>query len=248
MPITKASNPMAKYSIKLTQSPEEVERAQRFRGRMFRSGQIDRDALDTQAVHAIIREENGAIVCVFRMLTAQGEAIEKCYSAQFYNLENIKARGLKALEIGRFCIDPEYQDHDIVRLAWAEITNYVLENEIDILFGCSSFHGADAERHMDALSLLTEKHLAPKSTMPLVKKVGDVFCFSDSIAKRPFNRRAAQLSMPPLLRSYLLMGGWVSDHAVVDRDLDTVHVFTGVEVNKIPANRLKIFHSLATRA
>jgi L-ornithine Nalpha-acyltransferase len=38
--------------------------------------------------------------------------------------------------------------------------------------------------------------------------------------------------LPPLLRTYLGMGGWVSDHAVVDRELDTLHVFTCVEVGQ----------------
>jgi hypothetical protein len=39
------------------------------------------------------------------------------------------------------------------------------------------------------------------------------------------------------LRTYLAMGGWVSDHAVVDDDLGTLHVFTGVEVGKVPGTR-----------
>jgi putative hemolysin len=45
--------------------------------------------------------------------------------------------------------------------------------------------------------------------------------------------------MPPLLRSYLAMGGWVSDHAVIDRDLGTMHVFTGLEADSVPACRLR---------
>ncbi len=40
--------------------------------------------------------------------------------------------------------------------------------------------------------------------------------------------------MPPLLRTYLMMGGWVSDHAVVDRQMNTLHVFTGLEIGAIP--------------
>jgi L-ornithine Nalpha-acyltransferase len=47
------------------------------------------------------------------------------------------------------------------------------------------------------------------------------------------------LTMPPLLRSYLAMGGWVSDHAVVDRDLNTLHVFTGLEIRAIPEARAR---------
>ena len=51
--------------------------------------------------------------------------------------------------------------------------------------------------------------------------------------------------MPPLLRSYLTMGGWVSDHAVVDRDLNTLHVFTGLEIASIPAARAKALRASA---
>ena len=48
------------------------------------------------------------------------------------------------------------------------------------------------------------------------------------------NLKTAMMKMPPLLRAYLLMGGWVSDHAVIDNKLNTLHVFTGLEVSKIP--------------
>jgi len=51
--------------------------------------------------------------------------------------------------------------------------------------------------------------------------------------------------MPPFLRAYLGMGGWVSEHAVVDRDLGTLHVFTGLEVDAIPASRAKFFRASA---
>ena len=51
--------------------------------------------------------------------------------------------------------------------------------------------------------------------------------------------------MPPLLRSYLAMGGRVSDHAVVDRDLDTLHVFTGLEIGVIPPARARLMRAAA---
>ena len=44
------------------------------------------------------------------------------------------------------------------------------------------------------------------------------------------------MKMPPLLRAYLLMG-WVSDHAVIDNKLNTLHVFTGLEVRKYHLQR-----------
>ena len=36
--------------------------------------------------------------------------------------------------------------------------------------------------------------------------------------------------LPPLLKFYLKLGGKVSDHAVIDRELDTLHVFTYVNL------------------
>jgi hypothetical protein len=51
--------------------------------------------------------------------------------------------------------------------------------------------------------------------------------------------------MPPLLRSYLLMGGWVSDHAVVDPDLGTLHVFTGLEIRNVPPSRAALLRGVA---
>ena len=51
--------------------------------------------------------------------------------------------------------------------------------------------------------------------------------------------------MPPLLRTYLSMGGWVSDHAVVDRQMNTLHVFTGVEISAIPPARKRLLRAVA---
>jgi L-ornithine Nalpha-acyltransferase len=51
--------------------------------------------------------------------------------------------------------------------------------------------------------------------------------------------------MPPLLRTYLAMGGWVGDHAVVDRELGTLHVFTALEIRAIPEARARLLRGLA---
>jgi putative hemolysin len=56
---------------------------------------------------------------------------------------------------------------------------------------------------------------------------------------RPDLKQALR-KMPPLLRSYLAMGGWVSDHAVIDSELNTLHVFTGVEIDRVPAGRARL--------
>jgi len=42
-----------------------------------------------------------------------------------------------------------------------------------------------------------------------------------------------------------MMGGWVSDHAVVDNDMNTLHVFTGVEIGAIPPARKRLLRQVA---
>jgi len=42
-----------------------------------------------------------------------------------------------------------------------------------------------------------------------------------------------------------MMGGWVSDHAVLDFDLDTLHVFTGLEIRAIPEGRARALRMVA---
>ena len=62
--------------------------------------------------------------------------------------------------------------------------------------------------------------------------------------RKPGLKRAT-LAMPPLLRTYLLMGGLVSVQAVVDRDLNTLHVFTGLEIGAIPPARVRLLRGVA---
>jgi len=71
-----------------------------------------------------------------------------------------------------------------------------------------------------------------------------VFRFAKRLRRKPDHKRAMG-RMPPLLKTYLMMGGWVSDHAVVDAKMGTLHVFTGVEIAAIPASRKRLLRATA---
>ena len=148
------------------------------------------------------------------------------------------------VEMGRFCIDPDHaRDPDILRVAWGAMTQFVDEQGVDMLFGCSSFHGTETDSYLDAFAMLKERHLAPKRWLPKVK-APDVFRFARRLRRKP-DAKAALKTMPPLLRTYLMMGGWVSDHAVVDHDLNTLHVFTGLEISAVPPARAQALRMVA---
>ena len=132
---------------------------------------------------------------------------------------------------------------DVLRLAWGAMTRVVDEGQAGLILGCSSFRGADWTRHQAGLSLLAEGFIGPADHLP-GRKAAEVVEYP-SLAGPVTDRRAALSGLPPLLRTYLGMGGWVSDHAVVDRELDTLHVFTCVEVDRVPPARAASLRAVA---
>ena len=239
---------LGKYSARLAQTEQDVMDCQKLRARVFRGAleERDTDAFDTRCNHVMIEcAKTSDLAACFRLLELNdGSEIAQSYSAQFYDLSALEAFCGKMAEMGRFCISPGLQDPDVLRVAWAAMTRYVDDNNIEMLFGCSSFSGTDSEGYEDAFALLKDRHLAPSRWLPQVK-AASVFPFSSRLRLRKPDLKQAMKTLPPLLRTYLLMGGWVSDHAVVDRDLNTLHVFTGLEIEAIPPARARLLRATA---
>lgn len=234
-----------RYRARFATGDADIARARGLRDLCFRTarglGGSDADRFDAACRHMLLEEvATGQLVCCFRLLMLEsGAAINTSYSAQFYDLERLSDFRAPMIELGRFCIHPDLRDPDILRLAWGALTQVVDGAAVGMLFGCSSFDGAAAESHADALARLCD-HLAPARWMPGVRAPA-VHAFATGLRGR-IARKAPQ--MPPLLRTYLLMGGWVSDHAVVDAELNTMHVFTGLEIALIPAARARLLRAV----
>lgn len=233
-----------RYKARLAQTKSDVVAAQALRTLAFGTTETDADAFDGICAHVLVEDlqAEGTLVCCFRMLSMQsGEDIGCSYSAQFYDLSSLEGFSGRMVEMGRFCVHPDRTDPDILRVAWGAMTAYVDQNGVEMLFGCSSFAGTETDEYLDAFAMLKDRHLAPNPWLPRVK-APDVFRFSAHLRRRP-DVKKAMLRMPPLLRTYLMMGGWVSDHAVVDRHMNTMHVFTGLEVGAIPPSRKRLLRA-----
>ena len=232
-----------RYSAAIAATAQEVSAAQDLRGLCFELAGRDADMFDGACAHVLVRAvDNGRLVACFRMLPFVGDTIGTSYSAQYYGLDALSGFEGRMVELGRFCIHPKEQDPDILRVAWAAMTAYVDQNDVKLLFGCTSFSGTETSDYQDAFAMLRDNHIAPKRWRPRAK-APDIFKFATKLRHQP-DPKHVMLQMPPLLRTYLLMGGWVSDHAVVDRQLNTMHVFTGVEIEAIPAARKRLLRAV----
>lgn len=243
-----------RYQAHLAATPDALRAAQRLRWLCFvaRNGDagdkadLDADALDADCRHMLVTDATtGQLVCCFRFLPlAGGHDIGRSYSAQFYDLAALGSFAGPMIEVGRFCVHPSVRDPDVIRVAWAALTRIVDDMGAQMLFGCSSFVGTDPADHADAFAMLQARHLAPRRWWPRIK-APHVFRLARALMPGQPDPKRARAAMPPLLRSYLALGGWVSDHAVVDPALQTMHVFTGVEIGAIPPARRRLLRTTA---
>ncbi|MGR3572103.1 GNAT family N-acetyltransferase [Brevirhabdus sp.] len=239
-------------------SDADLRAAQALRHLAFRGGNsdrpgaaLDRDDHDGAFSHVLV--EDGAtstLVCCFRLLVLHGAAdLARSYAGAVYDLRALRRFDAPMLEMGRFCLHPDWHDHDILRVAWAAATAIVDARGVRLLFGCASFAGTDPQAYASTFSLLSRHHLGPArwlprrraaETLPLRNAGGAGLAGADA--------RRGKRDMPPLLRSYLGMGGWVGDHLVVDRDLGTMHVFTALQTDAVPQARARLLRGLLAAA
>ncbi|MES2551742.1 MAG: GNAT family N-acyltransferase [Pseudomonadota bacterium] len=203
----------------------------------------EEDAQDALSAHVMVEGEAGLLGYFRVMLFGWGAGLAQGYAARFYDVGPLSGYARPIADMGRFCVAPGGVHPDVLRLAWGAMTRLVDEGQAGLLVGCSSFRGAGWEAHRAGLSLLAAEFVGPAEHLP-GRRAAEVVDYP-VLAGPVTDRRAALAGLPPLLRTYLGMGGWVSDHAVVDRELDTLHVFTCVEVERIPPARAASLRAVA---
>jgi putative hemolysin len=232
---------------RLAEGPEDMRHVLAFRRAAFPrlDGLPEEDAQDALSAHVMVeRAAGGGLLASFRvMLFGWGAGLAQGYAARFYDVAPLEGYAKPIAEMGRFCLAPGGVHPDVLRLAWGAMTRLVDDGQAGLMVGCTSFRGADWHRHRAALALLAAVHVGPAAHLP-GRKAAEVVDYP-ALAGPMTDRRAALAGMPPLLRTYLAMGGWVSDHAVIDRGLDTLHVFTCVEVDQVPPARAASLRMIA---
>ncbi|WP_240790416.1 GNAT family N-acyltransferase [Rhodobacter sp. SY28-1] len=233
-----------KLIARLAQGPGDMGRVMAFRRAAFpRVAGQEEDAQDALSAHVVVEGEAGMLAYFRVMLFGWGAGLAQGYAARFYDVGPLSGYAKPIAEIGRFCVAPGGVHPDVLRLAWGAMTRIVDEGQAGLLVGSSSFRGAGWEAHRAGLALLAAEFVGPAEHLP-GRKAAEVVEYL-RLAGPVADRRASLAGLPPLLRTYLGMGGWVSDHAVVDRELDTLHVFTCVEVDRVPRARAASLRAVA---
>lgn len=235
----------SRYRACLARTGQDVASAQSLRGAVFRSADRDADPFDARCSHLLIEAlPTRSLVATLRyQLLPAATGIAQTYSAQFYDLGPLGRWPGAMLELGRFCVVPGLNDPEILRLTWAFLTQVVDHHPIDLLFGCTSFAKAGEPVAADVYASMAQ-HLGPACWRPEAV-APEHFSISARGGSNAGQGPARSISFQsPLLQGYLGLGGWISDDAVIDRDLGTMLVFTALEVDRIPRSRQRLLRAL----
>jgi putative hemolysin len=235
--------------IRLAESPAEIAAAQQLRYRVFyqemsaqptpemAAESRDFDSFDPYCDHLIILDHDlgggpGAIVATYRLLRREGAARRgQFYSIDEYDISAIVSHPGEILELGRSCVDPRYRTKAAMQLLWKGITDYVVHYKIEIMFGCASLPGTDPQKHKVPLSYLHHRHLAPAEFR--MRAIPSRYVDMNMLPPEAFDDKRALVGLPPLIKGYLRLGGFVGEGAVVDQQFGTTDVSIVVVTNLV---------------
>ncbi|PIE06736.1 MAG: ornithine-acyl-ACP acyltransferase [Rhodobacterales bacterium] len=235
------------FELRLARDDTDMRACQRLRYDIFveelggdgplvdHANRLERDALDDSYDHLLLIDKavpGAPVVGVYRLM--RGERLapgQEFYSAREYDLAPLVASGRRLLELGRSCVHRDYRGGPALMTLWQGLLAYVERHEVEVLFGVASFHGTDPEALAPALSLLHYRYLAPPELR--AKARADRAQRMDLLPESAIDR-AAMRGVPPLIKSYLRLGGWVGEDAWVDREFNTTDVCIVVDITLVP--------------
>ena len=235
--------------LRLAESESEVRAAQALRYRVFYEEMAakptaemsrwrrDVDSFDDYCDHLLMIDHAigagaAGVVGTYRLLRRSAAARRgQFYSVDEYDISKLLAFPGEILELGRSCIAADHRQRSIMQLMWRGIADYVLYHDIGLMFGCASLHGTDPAAHARALSYLYHHHLAPPNLRP--RALPERYVEMNMMPRDKVNARAALSDLPPLIKGYLRLGGFVGDGAVIDRQFNTIDVCVVVATDRV---------------
>jgi len=251
-------------AVRLARTAAEVAAAEALRYRVFydemgakpspemaRSGR-DFDRFDDFADHLLVIDHArglgpDAVIGTYRLIRrAAAERAGGFYSAAEYDISTMVAYPGEILELGRSCVDAGARNRPTMQLLWRGIAAYVFHYQIDVMFGCASLHGIDPDALAVPLSYLHYHHLAPPALRP--RALPERYVDMRRLPPQAIDPAKALGELPPLIKGYLRLGGFVGDGAVIDRQFNTTDVSIVVKTDLVTDKYLRHYERQAREA
>ena len=235
--------------VRLAESEADIDAAQALRYRIFydimgarpvegaEQQRRDRDRYDQICDHLLVLDHSRgsgveAVVGTYRLIRREAAArIGAFYSAGEYDIGPLTAYPGAILELGRSCVDAGYRARPVMQLLWSGIAAYVFHHDIALMFGCASLPGTDPEALAAPLSYLYYHHLAPPALR--ARALPERFVDMRRLDPQGLDPNRTLSALPPLIKGYLRLGGFVGDGAVIDEQFNTTDVCIVVKTDLV---------------
>jgi putative hemolysin len=233
--------------VRLAETTADIEAAQALRYRIFyeRLGaqplpemacrRRDVDQFDNDCDHLLVLDHSrgtARVVGTYRLIRRDTAArLGGFYSAKEFDISAVVLHAGEVLELGRSCVDPAYRNRSAMQLLWSGIAAYVFHYDVVLMFGCASLPGTNADALSMPLSYLHRYHLAPPALRP--RALADRYIEMCRLRPCAIDAPQAMATLPPLIKGYLRLGGFVGDGAVVDEQFNTTDVCIVVKTDLV---------------
>ncbi len=235
--------------VRLAETTADIEAAQALRYRVFYQemgahptiemavARRDFDDFDAVCDHLLVIDQaKGAgadsVVGTYRLIRRSAALRHgRFYTASEYDISRLEAYPGELLELGRSCVEAASRNRATMQLLWRGIAAYVFHHGIELMFGCASLPGTDPDALAVPLSYLHHHHLAPEALRP--RALPERFIAMNRLAPEEAEPALALPSLPPLIKGYLRLGGFVGDGAVIDHQFNTTDVCVLVKTDLV---------------
>ena len=230
--------------IRLAESDAEIEASQRLRYQIFveemsakpseeqRRRKMEFDYFDDFCDHLLVFDlskggsqdgDPSNVVGTYRfMRRAAAERAGRFYTSDEYDISALLALDGELMELGRSGVHRDYRTGATITLLWKGIADYVFYFDVELMFGCASLPSTDPKELAEPLSYLYHKHLAPPELR--ARALPERYVDMNMLPLEEVDEKEAQRRLPPLLKGYLRLGGFIGDGAVVDAEFGTTDV------------------------
>ncbi|MCC6863780.1 MAG: GNAT family N-acetyltransferase [Rhodobacteraceae bacterium] len=237
------------FTLRLARDEQDLRAAQRLRYLVFveelgangpmvdHEARLECDAFDSIFDHMLLVDQRRNpemlehVVGAYRLLPSDRlRSADRFYSEGEYDLTPLRQSGRRLLELGRSCVHPNYRGGTAMYHLWNALAEYVLEHEIEVLFGVASFHGTDIGALAPSLAYLHHNHLAPEE---LRVRARNGFQPMDLLPIDLIDNKVSLAAIPALIKAYLRLGGFVGEGAWIDREFNTTDVCLVMDVARM---------------
>jgi putative hemolysin len=235
--------------VRLAEGEADIDAAQALRYRIFYEAlgaraeletarrRRDFDRFDEDCDHLLVLDHSRgsgpeAVIGTYRLIRREAAIrLGGFYSAAEYDIARFVAYRGEILELGRSCVDAAYRQRPAMQLLWSGIAAYVFHYDISLMFGCASLPGTDPDALALPLSYLHRDHLAPPALR--ARALPHRYVEMSRLPSCAVDPVGALAGLPPLIKGYLRLGGFVGDGAVIDQEFNTTDVCIVVKTDLV---------------